>query len=268
MKHYKLSLLRYVCGILLLLGNSSIHADVAVPAEGSLVAVEESASQGNLAAEGGQYGKAGHSSEDQSDARPELSVAAAPTDQEEIATAAASMKSNKGLIRSLARGILITTHPGAYHSPAHITIFGEQVQLQDGSIWSIYPDERYKVLNWLPTDVVVIMPNHSWLTGSSYPYRLVNQNTGVSAIATLDLFLVPAYHSLYNHIIVAYDDANQMICLEDGSTWKVTFWDYSTRWKIGHTIIIGVNDGSASSSYPNILINADRLEYVRATCLN
>lgn len=165
-------------------------------------------------------------------------------------------------------GIYFTTHVGAYHCPIaiHTTGYDHKIELEDNSVWSVSPDDTYKLYNWLATDVVVITPNHSWL--SIYDYCIVNQNTGTYVQANLALFLNPLFHTSFNHRIVAIDDVLQMVWLQDGSRWSITSLDYSTRWQINDTIIIGVNDGWLSATRPNILINANILHSVRANCCN
>lgn len=163
-------------------------------------------------------------------------------------------------------GVYYTTHRGAYHQPIAITPYGEILELEDNSRWVISPADSYKVLNWLMTDLLVITVNHDWFT--DYFYRITNQVTGVSVRANLNLFLNPFYHSIYNHRIVAIDDLLQQIWLEDGSLWSIEGSDYSYRWQLNDTIIIGVNDGWRSSTRPNLLINCNDIFHpVRASCI-
>lgn len=162
--------------------------------------------------------------------------------------------------------LYFTTHPGAFHQPLLVSVFGDSCELEDGSVWSISASDSYKTLNWLVSDVILVMPNHSWF--SIYNYKLVNQNTGVAVEANLTLFLNPMYHSAYNHRIVAIDDVLQMIWLEDGSVWSIAAVDYSTKWQINDTVIIGINDSWMANKHPNILINANLLHYVRCNCIN
>lgn len=158
--------------------------------------------------------------------------------------------------------IFFTSHPGAFHNPV---LIGDTVKLEDGSFWAISPDDSYKTLNWLATDAIVITKNSSWF--SSYNFRLSNQNTGIAVEANLQLFLTPYYHSIYNHRIVSIDDVLEMIWLEDGSVWSIASADYSRKWQIADTIIIGINDGRLAKNNPNILINANLLQTARANCI-
>jgi hypothetical protein len=158
-----------------------------------------------------------------------------------------------------------TTHTGALHQPMALWDFGSTVELEDGSLWSISSSDSYKTLNWLTTDIVIVTPNHEWF--SIYNYCLVNQNTGVTVRANLSKYLDPYFHTSYNYRIIAIDDILQQVWLSDGSVWSIVFGDYSTRWQLNDTVIIGINDGWLSSSRPNILINANILHHVRANCI-
>lgn len=152
-----------------------------------------------------------------------------------------------------------TTHPGAYHSPVGISLFGDSIELEDGSIWSIRSIDTYIVRGWLPTDVIVITPNHSWF--SSYNYKITNQNTG--EYVSGDMFLGPVYTSPYTRWIAAIDYYNDIIYLDDGSIWEMSLFDSGIidEWLIDDPVIIGVNDGWLSSTRPNILINVNMLNY-------
>lgn len=160
---------------------------------------------------------------------------------------------------------LYTSHEGAFHRSISVTIGGDMVTLEDGSVWKVRSKDKYKTLDWIPGDSIVILPNHSWF--SSYYYVLLNQNTG--AEVCVNLVLGPIYNGIYTHWVVAIDYYNQEVCLEDGSIWRISGGDYSTmkKWLVNDTIIIGVND-SWFSNKPNILINVNMLNYVDAICEN
>lgn len=159
---------------------------------------------------------------------------------------------------------LYTTHEGAFHRPVNITKRGESVTLQDGSMWKVREKDRYKTQQWLASDNILILPNHSWF--STYQFVFCNQNTGCEV--RVNLILEPIYNGVHSHWIVAIDLYNQEICLEDGSIWKVSGSDYNImhEWRNNDIVIIGVND-SWFSRKPNILINAsNKRAYVTATC--
>lgn len=162
-------------------------------------------------------------------------------------------------------GTYYTSHNGAFHNPYFVSIFGDQVELEDGSIWSVASGDSYKTLNWYTSDLIVVTPNHEWF--SSYMFRMHNQNTNVSV--KCNLLLGPIYNGIFTHWIIAINYYTQEIWLEDGSIWQVTGFDSSTfsKWLANDTVILGVNDGFLSSSKPNILINVNTLTYVRANCI-
>lgn len=165
-------------------------------------------------------------------------------------------------LKKFAKGVYYTSHPGAYQNPVSISYFGDTVELMDGSIWAIAASDAYKVVNWLPTDAVVITANHNWF--SSYSFRLTNQNTGDAAVCNLYLGPIdPMYNSIYTHWITAIDYYYDVVYLEDGSRWDISAFDSKviSNWMPNDVVIIGVNDGWLSYSNPNILINVNMLNY-------
>lgn len=152
-----------------------------------------------------------------------------------------------------------TSHPGAFHRAVNISVFGDSIEFEDGSIWTVYSGDAYKTLNWLPSDLIVITPNHAWF--SVYNFRLTNQNTGVSV--ETNLTLGPIYNAPFTHWITAIDYYNDVVYLEDGTIWNMSYFDDSIvrKWVVNDTVIIGINDSWLSSSRPNILINVNMLNY-------
>lgn len=163
--------------------------------------------------------------------------------------------------------VIYNPHPGLYHAVKLFINYGEGVVLEDGSEWAVEPAGALEIQTWFSTDVVFIVPNANGYTNPYYYFRLYNQTKDVSVAVQLRLFVIPPYHSVYNHQVCGYDDFQCMIWLEDGSVWSVYPGDYSQMWALGHTILIGVNNGDLSSTRPYILINADRNKYVRAECI-
>ncbi len=168
-----------------------------------------------------------------------------------------SKKKNTALLARGA-GIHYTTHPGAYHSPVGISLMGD-VELEDGSVWQVSPVDAAITRSWMPSDLVVITPNHSWF--SSYQFKITNQNTGQAVLANLTLG--PIYNGLYTRWITAIDYYYSVVYLDDGSVWNMSTWDSGTvdKWEPNDTVIIGVSDGLFSSTHPNILINVNMLNY-------
>jgi hypothetical protein len=159
-----------------------------------------------------------------------------------------------------------TTHEGAFHHPSFVSLLGENVELEDGSIWTVSSGDRYKTLDWMTGDVIIILPNNSFF--SSFHYCLVNLNTGVSVKSNLTLG--PIYNGVFTHWIVAINYAYREICLEDGTVWKISSLDDSIlfKWLPNDTVIIGINSGWLSGMNPNMLINVNTNNYVVGGCVN
>jgi len=161
-----------------------------------------------------------------------------------------------------------STHDGAWHNALEVSLLGDVVVLEDGSIWMVCSDDRYKTLDWYTDDIVIIVPNHDFFT--SYDYRLINLKTGENVRVNLDCYEPPLYNGYYSYWILAIDYSNKEICLNDGSVWKMHSFDKSTikEWLPGDTVIIGTNDGGwFSGSNPNILINVNTYEHARGKCV-
>lgn len=158
-----------------------------------------------------------------------------------------------------------TSHNGVFHYPIAVAALGGMVELEDGSIWSVADEDRYKTLNWLTSDLIVLSPNHDWF--SSHLFRMSNQNTSISIKCNLKFG--PVYNGVYTHWIIGINYYTQEIFLEDGSIWQVTGFDSSVfnKWLLNDTVIIGINDGFLSATKPNILINVNTLTYARAGCV-
>lgn len=158
-----------------------------------------------------------------------------------------------------------TTHEGAFHRPIAVSFLGDTVELEDGSIWAVSSGDRYKTLDWMTGDTIIIIPNSSWF--SSYDYSLVNINTG--AKVKVNLSLGPIFNGVYTHWIVAIDYYYREICLEDGSVWKMSSWDSAivNQWLPNDTVIIGINNGLFSGGNPNMLINVNMNESAIGNCI-
>lgn len=158
-----------------------------------------------------------------------------------------------------------TSHEGAMHHPIAVSLLGETIELEDGSIWTASSSDRHKTLDWMTGDVIIILPNHTWF--SSYDYRLVNLNTGANV--KVNLSLGPIYNGIYTHWIIAIDYNHREICLEDGSVWQMSWWDSSIvdQWLPNDTVIIGINDGWFSGGNPNMLINVNMNDNAIGTCI-
>lgn len=143
-------------------------------------------------------------------------------------------------------------HPDSYHYPYSHSMSGDQVELYNGSVWFVHPWDRYKVMNWLGSDLIFIRPNPSWF--SSYKYVLENQATG--AIVDVNLIAPPYINNLW---VVNIDTNKGVAVLCDGTVWPLNGWDYNVynKWYVGDRIIVGINTPARFGIYPYILINVE-----------
>lgn len=184
---------------------------------------------------------------------------AARSEREKLAA-----KYQAGPAKSLS--VTYSSHMGAFHNPVMITPLGDLIETEDGARWVVYPNDRFKTYNWLTSDSLKITPNRAWFT--TYAYRITNINTSESI--QVNLVDRPIYNGVYTYYIIGIDYTQQQICLNDGSIWNLSGYDYNMfkSWIINDTVILGHNDGWFSSSRPNILINCDTETYVDGRCIN
>lgn len=156
-----------------------------------------------------------------------------------------------------------STHPGAYHQAIGVSHFGETIELEDGSIWSVAIGNRFVAMSWLMTDRITISPNTSWF---GTDFILFNETTGESVEA--DLRYGPVLGGLYTYQITSIDYIGGIVYLQD-SSWAISFSDEDKvyKWLPGDTVIIGHNTGWNASIRPNILINVNVNDYACANCI-
>lgn len=160
-----------------------------------------------------------------------------------------------------------SSHPFAWHVPYLMINDREKVELNDGTIWSVNFWDRWKLKDWLTSDIIFILPNSKLF----WDYTLVNQRTGDYVdvnLSELEIFPYDATFSGNRLWIVDIDDLNDVIYLSDGSRWEVSVFDDALihNWQLGQVVIVGINNGYNSALFPNILINFSKLNYVHAEC--
>lgn len=175
-----------------------------------------------------------------------------------------------------ATGIVSSGHPGIFKFSTKIS--GKKVYLEDGSRWRIHPADVYYMTNWYTSmnsflpDNIVISLNTDPSSYLSYRYCLVNQQTQVAVRAEIDLApLKILKRTIYSYAWLkdSYGQLYVQLCLNDGSVWNMLSNDFPFTgiWKINDTIIIGSNNGIASSIAPNILININSNNYGAGNCI-
>ncbi len=133
------------------------------------------------------------------------------------------------------------------------------IELEDGSFWSIRAEDMYKIPGWASNDPLLIMPNRSIL-GSTY--LIQNLVTGQQVEA--ELLLGPVAFGPNTHWVVSIDPWLHRIYLEDGSFWTVRGLDSISNWAINDTIIIGDGRNEWFGNHDSILINVNLNKYVYA----
>lgn len=165
-----------------------------------------------------------------------------------------------------------TTHNGSNHLYVGTTLFGDQIEMEDGSFWMTNPNDRYILQNWASGDPLIVLQNGYWISKPAFPYKVYNERTYESV--EVEMSAAPIWDSFYRRFIVdiykpAYGDG--VAKLNDGSTWVLSssnknVWDV---WLQNDTIIIGTNDSFFSFFTPDILINVTcGITFVPAKCTN
>ena len=152
--------------------------------------------------------------------------------------------------------------PLAAHYVREIDPMGSIVTIEDGSIWTISPEDQWVVRNWQGIIDLTIQPNSLSLwnkllgTKPAYTYRLVNLYTGDSVAANLSLG--PLAYDPYTLQIAAIDYFRGEIYLTNGQLWSVDLTSpcqqILTHWYSGNAVIAGTNDTWFSLGNPYILI--------------
>lgn len=152
-------------------------------------------------------------------------------------------------------------YPSSYHWLVGVSVVGDSVELENGSVWRTSPYDGRKALSWRVSDPLAITQNTSWF--SRYTYRIINKNTHSSIEA--DLFLGPIQNGEYTLYVVALDGNRGEMMLTDNSHWEVCPSDAPifSNWAINDAIIIGFNSGW-ESNYEGLLINVTTNNFVRA----
>ena len=152
-------------------------------------------------------------------------------------------------------------YPSGIHGLAAKAIGGSTIELEDGSVWKINAYDQHKVANFQFQDAIVITQNHRWF--SRYNYKLINQATGSSLEANLQLG--PLKGGVYTRYIIGVDTAHGELILDDHSSWRISFYDANVfqDWMLHDAVIIGTNSGW-DSGCQGLLINVNMNQSIRA----
>ena len=152
-----------------------------------------------------------------------------------------------------------TTHLGANHTYMGVSFFGDEMELEDGSEWTMRSDQRWIALDWIPGDAILITQS-SWWSQAQYGFYYSAYNLRTAQSIDVAASTGPAFGSYYKRSIVSINSyyGEGSLMLDDGSLWVLNestryVWE---RWYVGDSILIGSNsDTFGSWSFPNLLIN-------------
>lgn len=164
--------------------------------------------------------------------------------------------------------------PSSAHILAGVSAKGDEIELEDGSIWKISPYDSSKAFDWLrqlqlsdkieiPLVPLVIFQNTSWF--SNYAFRIVNSKDNSSIVA--NLFQGPFKGGEHSRYITEIDYSQGLIMLSDASHWEINPSDRGNlfEWALSEPVIIGQNadyDASWSPYWEGLLINVRKTKKI------
>lgn len=152
-------------------------------------------------------------------------------------------------------------YPTGIHTLYAVSAIGDSVEFEDGSVWKIAAEDRYKVCQWGAQEPITVTQNSRWF--SQYKYKIINQATGAHLQA--NLYLGPLKNGPFTLYVTALDVARGELILNDSTRWKVSEFDANSfeEWMITDAVIIGLNSGWDQTSQA-LLINVPLNSFVRA----
>jgi hypothetical protein len=164
---------------------------------------------------------------------------------------------------------IVAPWPAAYHQIEAYGIWGDWVELEDGTTFVVASSGRRIVEYWAEGDVVHVLPNHGWFFRLFQPHEfcLYNQTTGETVEVDLTGGRGPLLNGYYSYQISAIDDHHGILYLHDGTTLQVASSDINTMydWEPYDYIVIGTSDFYNKDRYPYIIINVSTVDYVRVS---
>ncbi len=154
---------------------------------------------------------------------------------------------------------------------SHINGSGNQIELNDGSIWKVYPIDVMTAAGWLPRDTVRLLKS----TNDQFPYQIHNLSTGGQVKTTLlsgasivedgkeknEEKLQRSISPYAGQLRISSISNGNLASLTDGSVWKINPNDQfkSRFWLKGTFVSL---EKSNDSEYPYKLTNTSLQDYV------
>lgn len=141
---------------------------------------------------------------------------------------------------------------------------GALVQIDDGSIWRVASSDTYKTRYWEHGDLIVLAENDAWFPSTRF--KLINYTLRQSVQVEISKGPRMDWNPRW---VYSIDYNNLLVWLDDGTCWDISG---SVRqfddWRAGNVMIIGINEGWGSSSFPFIIYNVTMNDYMIADSLN
>ncbi len=150
-------------------------------------------------------------------------------------------------------------YPIYCHQLVALSCSGDEIEIEDSSLWELNPSDSHKVFLWSLKDPLIFFPERNIF--SNYNYKVKNLNTEEFVNLNLKNAPLDTENTLR---IASIDYKNNEIELSDESIWKVNLRDTNYKdWLEGDFIIVGLNETSFISKDKFILINASLNSYAR-----
>ena len=149
--------------------------------------------------------------------------------------------------------------PGVYHKIQQIDFEDRQIDLEDGSRWSISKVDTVK--GWDRDNKLLITQNHAGFSTSRY--ALVNLDRKSAIPVSLAVEPAPNKSIFF---VKGIDVVNDVVALNDSTKWIAHSSDRShlNKMKENDRVIIGVNTGDDKDRSPYVIVDTANNYYIRA----
>lgn len=115
---------------------------------------------------------------------------------------------------------------------------GDRIELRDGSVWAINPNDALKCKEWPIESQVCIKPNDAKPLTSDFTFIITNIFNGISVISNN---LYGSYHHCVEKKISAIDCKKGVFELNDSSCWTISLEDCQklSKWRTNDKVTMG-----------------------------
>jgi hypothetical protein len=161
--------------------------------------------------------------------------------------------------------------PTSAHTIASVSAYGDIVELEDGSLWSISAYDGRRAMQWPIDEIISITQNTRWF--SSCYYRIINRYTGASIETNLSQG--PFTGGILTYYVTEFDFSRGIVTLANPT--QSTYWEIHPsdlfkfqNWDFTQPIPVLLGDNNEYTGHPDykwecILINVKQSrKYIRA----